>query len=187
MVLFTSSHNSPTHKTSSTSHIPTHLRYQESDDYAASSFPLLKTLLSLQIVASILELCLATTCVSLGTKACCSVNHARFRQDALTQHKYPILPMKLLSSMHIFIGIVCLLLFAILFTLSFDARHSLTCEEVYCGLLFIGIGVFGFYTLKRVNVTSLTPFMVLNIFGFIFAGLLLCLALVRVYMFDKVC
>ena len=34
--------------------------------------------------------------------------------------------------------------------------------------------------------TSLTPFMVLNIFGCIFAGLLLVLALVRIYMLDKV-
>jgi len=70
--------------------------------------------------------------------------------------------------------------------MGFDARHSLTFEEVYCGLLFIGIGLFGFYTVKHLAVTSLTPFMVLNIIACLFSGLLITLALIRIYMFDTV-
>ena len=58
----------------------------------------------------------------------------------------------------------------ILSILSLDTRHSLTCEELYCGLVFITVGVFGLYTVRHVNITSLTPFMILNIFGCIFAG-----------------
>ena len=51
--------------------------------------------------------------------------------------------------------------------------------QVYCGLLFIGIGLFGFYTVKHLAVTSLTPFMVLNIIACLFSGLLITLALIR--------
>ena len=53
--------------------------------------------------------------------------------------------------------------------------------QVYCGLLFIGIGLFGFYTVKHLAVTSLTPFMVLNIIACLFSGLLITLALIRYF------
>jgi len=185
--------------TFSCAHLAEILWYQETDDYAASGFPLLKSLLSLQIVVSTVELCFALSCVALSTKTCCSTFTRRssgeakameewptFRSNSLkNSHKYPSLSIKLLSSLQIFIGSLCLFLFVVLFSLSFDARHSLTFEEIYCGLLFIGIGLFGFYTVKHLAVTSLTPYMLLNIFGCLFAGLLVTLALIRIYMFDK--
>ena len=81
---------------------------------------------------------------------------------------------------------VSVLFFITLFTFSFDSRHSLTCEEIYCGLVFIGIGLFGLYTIKTVNLVSLTPFMILNIFGVIFASVMMTLACVRIFMMDRV-
>ena len=77
------------------------------------------------------------------------------------------------------------IIFVALFTFSFDSRHTLTFEEIYCGFVFIGIGVFGLYTLKRVSLTSLTPFMILNIFGCIFALITMVLACVRIFMLDR--
>ena len=56
---------------------------------------------------------------------------------------------------------------------------------IVAGLAFIFIGAFGLYTVKHINITSLTPFMILNIFGCIFAGILLALASVRILMLDK--
>ena len=149
--------------------------------YANSSFIILKTFLSLEIVLSIIELCLSITCASLCTKTC-----FYYDQPLICVHNYPVIPVRVFSSIQILVGIASLLFFFILFTLSFDMRHTLTFEEVYCGFVFIGIGTFGFYTIKKVSLTSLTPFMVLNVFGVLFAGLLLALAAVRIYMLDKV-
>jgi len=157
------------------------LWYQEEDGYGNSNFLLLKTFLSMEIVLAILELSISITCASLCRKSCC------FNEDApVSTHRYPVVPVKMFSGLQILVGVCSILFFFILFSLSFDARHTLTFEEIYCGLVFIGIGVFGFYTVRRVSETSLTPFLVLNIFGCIFAGLLLVLALVRIYMLDKV-
>eukprot|EP00090_Calanus_glacialis_P000865 TRINITY_DN10614_c0_g1_i1.p1 TRINITY_DN10614_c0_g1~~TRINITY_DN10614_c0_g1_i1.p1 ORF type:complete len:440 (-),score=114.94 TRINITY_DN10614_c0_g1_i1:149-1468(-) len=157
------------------------LWYQEEDGYGNSNFLLLKTFLSLEIILSIIELSLSITCASLCSKSCCFNDQA-----SISAHSYPVVPVKMFSGLQILVGVCSILFFFILFTLSFDARHTLTFEEIYCGLVFIGIGIFGFYTVRRLSVTSLTPFMVLNIFGCIFAGLLLVLALVRIYMLDKV-
>jgi len=157
------------------------LWYQEEDGYGRSNFLVLKTFLSLEIVVSILELALSITCASLCSKSCC-FNDA----GTISTHNYPVVPVKMFSGLQILVGVCSILFFIFLFTLSFDARHTLTFEEIYCGFVFIGIGVFGFYTVKNISVTSLTPFMVLNIFGCLFAGLLLVLALVRIYMVDKV-
>ena len=80
---------------------------------------------------------------------------------------------------------ITVVIFVALFTFSFDSRHTLTFEEIYCGFVFIGIGVFGLYTLKRVSLTCLTPFMILNIFGCIFALITMVLACVRIFMLDR--
>ena len=80
---------------------------------------------------------------------------------------------------------ITVVIFVALFTFSFDSRHTLTFEEIYCGFVFIGIGVFGLYTLKRVSLTCLTPFMILNIFGCIFAGVMVILAGVRMSVATK--
>ena len=156
------------------------LWYQEEDGYGDSSFLALKTFLSLEIVLSIIELSVSVTCASLCSKSCCYTE-----QNLVNAHNYPLVPVKMFSALQILVGVCSILFFFILFTLSFDTRHTLTFEEVYCGFVFIGIGIFGFFTVRRVSLTSLTPFMILNIFGCIFAGLLLVLALVRIYMIDK--
>ena len=157
------------------------LWYQEEDGYGDSRFLLLKTFLSIEIVLSIFELSLSVTCASLCRKSCC------FNDDtSISAHRYPVVPVKMFSALQILVGVCSILFFFILFSLSFDARHTLTFEEIYCGFVFIGIGVFGFYTVRKVSETSVTPFLVLNIFGCLFAFLLLVLALVRIYMLDKV-
>ena len=104
---------------------------------------------------------------------------------AVAPHRYPLLPVRIFSILQIIIGVTSFLFFLALFIFSLDTRHSLTCEEIYCGLAFLCIGAFGLYTVKHVNMTSLTPFMILNIFGCIFAGLLLGLATVRILMLDR--
>ena len=102
------------------------------------------------------SLCYKSSCHNLSTD--------------LALHRYPLPPVRVLSVIQIISGISSFILFIILSILSLDTRHSLTCEELYCGLVFITVGVFGLYTVRHVNITSLTPFMILNIFGCIFAG-----------------
>ena len=104
---------------------------------------------------------------------------------AVAPHRYPLLPVRIFSILQIVLGVSSLLFFMALFIFALDTRHSLTCEEIYCGLAFICIGAFGLYTVKHINMTSLTPFMILNIFGCIFAGILLTLATVRILMLDR--
>ena len=78
-----------------------------------------------------------------------------------------------------------MIFFIILFTFNFDTRHSLTYEEIYCGFIFLGIGMFGLYTIKTINLISITPFMILNIFGCIFASVMVILAGVRMSVATK--
>ena len=120
------------------------------------------------------------TCGSLCYKSSC------FNiSGALAPHRYPLIPVRIFSVLQILLGVTSFLFFMALFIFSLDSRHSLTCEEIYCGLAFVCIGAFGLYTVKHINMTSLTPFMILNIFGCIFAGILLALATVRILMLDR--
>ena len=119
---------------------------------------------------------------SVCYKSCCSNI-----SGPLTPHRYPLTPVRILSILQIIIGVTSFLFFLALFIFSLDTRHSLTCEEIYCGLAFLAIGAFGLYTVKQVKMTSvtITPFIILNIFGCIFAGILLALAAVRILMLDR--
>ena len=92
----------------------------------------------------------------------------------------------MLSYLHIILGSSLIVFFIILCTFSFDTRHSLTCEEIYCGFIFVAIGLFGLHTMKNINLTSLTSFMILNIFGCLFASIVVILSCVRIFMIDRV-
>ena len=74
------------------------------------------------------------------------------------------------SYLHIVVGSCLIILFIALFIFHLDTRHSLTNEEVYCGLVIISIGSFGLYSIKKgISLTNLTALLILNFFGKLFA------------------
>ena len=67
--------------------------------------------------------------------------------------------------MQIFLGVGSFVIFFILLSFYLDTRHSLTCEELYCGFAFICIGCFGLYAVRNISLATITSFLILNIFG----------------------
>jgi len=120
------------------------------------------------------------TCGFVYYKSSCFTVSGEVASDS-----YPLTSVRIFSILQIVIGVSSIVLFLLLLSLSLDSRHSLTFEELYCGLVFLCVGVFGLFTLKHVTITSLTPFLILNFFACIFACLLLALASARIFMLDR--
>lgn len=91
------------------------------------------------------------------------------------------------SYLHIIVGSSLIVLFISLFIFHLDTRHSLTNEEVYCGLVIISIGSFGLYSIKKgISLTNMTAILILNFFGCVFAGIIISLSSVRIIMLQQV-
>jgi len=135
-----------------------------------------KTLLSLQIITALVQ---GFTTIA-SSSMCCGEVCCRKRQ--IDTNRFKPSGILVLSSIQLVVGSFCIICFLLnIFVIDVFSIF----EEIWCGIFFVIIGIVGLFAARRQQISLVTVFLILNIFGSLFTIVMIVTTSIKLGIADN--